>query len=423
MCAGLWLRRDDGRLDAPTTSPTGPATTASPPLEGAVPRARLRGRRHLLRRRGRPARRRSRRSGVPIVTVKVQLTNQDGAVLVDGDGRGRAAALRPPAMDLSIVSRHAAQRGAGARRADAARAILREVTARFAEREALVLAHGERRRALDLRRAVGTLGRGGARADRLRRRQGQPRRHPDDQPAGVARGRVRHRARRRRGRDAQHVLDAAGAGASAAGLRRLDPAVRAPRAKKDFAAILGELEPRSDRRAPGGSRSTRFPFLRRLAMVGERHGDARRSSSWADFLARGRPTPRAAGRGDGRRRRRPPTSAVLFFSSGSTSRPKGILQLAPRRRHPVVALAAACTGRPRDDVRCWTANGFFWSGNFCDGARQHPLGRRHARAAADLRGRGGARADAGGAGDACPFAWPHQWAQLEAAPNWNCASI
>ena len=58
----------------------------------------------------------------------------------------------------------------------------------------------------------------------------------------------------------------------------------------------------------------------------------------------------------------PSDTGVLFFSSGSTSKPKGILSA-----HRGVAIQLWRYARIlalEGDVRCWTANGFFWSGNF-----------------------------------------------------------
>ena len=108
---------------------------------------------------------------------------------------------------------------------------------------------------------------------------------------------------------------------------------------------------------------------------------------------------------------------MLFFSSGSTSKPKGILSA-----HRGVCIQMWRFRRlyqfgPEDHVRCWSANGFFWSGNF-------------AMALGSTLAAGGALVlqptfDADEALELMeaervnfPFAWPHQWAQLEAAPNW-----
>jgi fatty-acyl-CoA synthase len=183
--------------------------------------------------------------------------------------------------------------------------------------------------------------------------------------------------------------------------------------KKDFAAILRGLEPKIAESRPGGLASSRFPFLRSLAVVGDAAGGA--VESWSDFLARG-----AAVSDDIVEARAatvsPSDPGVLFFSSGSTGKPKGILSahrgvtIQCWRWRGMLALAD-------DDVRAWSANGFFWSGNFAGGL--------------------GATLSAGGslvlqptfeAAEALElmqaervtraFAWPHQYEQLAAAPNW-----
>lgn len=93
--------------------------------------------------------------------------------------------------------------------------------------------------------------------------------------------------------------------------------------KKDFAAVLRELEPQINSAEPGRLFSRHFPFLRRLAMVGSEHAQGA-IETWAEFLAHGESispahvdatvaTVRAADAG------------VLFFSSGTTGKPKGIL--------------------------------------------------------------------------------------------------
>ena len=109
---------------------------------------------------------------------------------------------------------------------------------------------------------------------------------------------------------------------------------------------------------------------------------------------------------------------MLFFSSGSTSKPKGILSA-----HRGVCIQLWRFRRmygfsPHDHVRGWTANGFFWSGNF-------------AMVLGSTLASGGALVlqstfDAAEALELMqaervnfPFAWPHQWAQLESAPNWD----
>ncbi|TDV49905.1 class I adenylate-forming enzyme family protein [Actinophytocola oryzae] len=177
-------------------------------------------------------------------------------------------------------------------------------------------------------------------------------------------------------------------------------------AATDFATVLGDLAPRSPL----------FPFLGHLAMVGDPlPGSA--IDTWADFLARGAGEPRELVAATAEAVA-PSDTAVLFFSSGSTSRPKGILsahrgvcvQLWRFRRMYGVG--------PADHVRCWTANGFFWSGNFgmalgttlASGGTLVLQRTFDARAALDLMA--AERVN-------LLLAWPHQWAQLEGAPNWH----
>jgi fatty-acyl-CoA synthase len=188
--------------------------------------------------------------------------------------------------------------------------------------------------------------------------------------------------------------------------------------KRDFTAILYELEPRIADATAGSLKSTKFPFLRRLAAVDDA-GQKDSIESWRGFLAHGAELPdehvnaRAA-------TVRPADIALLFFSSGSTGKPKGILsahrgvtiQLWRMRR--MLALA--------EGVRSWTANGFVWSGNFAMAL--------------------GATLAAGGSlvlqqtfqpeealdlmvNERVNFlsAWPHQWTQLEAADNWERSDL
>ncbi|OBI83805.1 class I adenylate-forming enzyme family protein [Mycobacterium sp. 1245805.9] len=175
---------------------------------------------------------------------------------------------------------------------------------------------------------------------------------------------------------------------------------------KDFAATLAELDPAT------------YPYLRKRALVGD---PAPGIESWPEFLASGHGEPRelveaTAAAVD------PSDSAVLFFSSGSTSKPKGILGA-----HRGVCIQLWRFRRmygfsPEDQVRGWAANGFFWSGNF-------------AMVLGSTLAAGGALVlqstfDAPGALELMqaervnfPFAWPHQWAQLEGAPNWSTVDL
>ncbi len=133
-------------------------------------------------------------------------------------------------------------------------------------------------------------------------------------------------------------------------------------AGRDFAETLIELEPGISRAKPGQLTSIQFPFLRRLAAVTPTlPARPAAAESWSDFLASGEAV--AMAEVEARAATSTPSdTAVLFFSSGSTGIPKGILQ---NQR----AVAIQWWRWPRTmgfsgDLRVWTANGFFWSGQF-----------------------------------------------------------
>ncbi len=183
--------------------------------------------------------------------------------------------------------------------------------------------------------------------------------------------------------------------------------------KKDFVEMMTALEPLIAATAPGQLKSTQFPFLRHLAVV-DSEDTMGAIEGWSRFLARGETI--AAELVEATAASVSPADpGVLFFSSGSTGKPKGILSA-----HRGVCLQL---WRWRkwlqlpDAVRSWTANGFFWSGNFAIGL--------------------GGSLSAGGSlilqntfnpEEALElmekekvtyiFAWPHQWKQLTDAKNW-----
>lgn len=182
---------------------------------------------------------------------------------------------------------------------------------------------------------------------------------------------------------------------------------------RDFAAVLTNLEPEVARMPPGTLQSDKFPFLRRLAVIGEALPGI---DSWNEFLALGRDQPREIVEATAAATQ-PSDAAVVFFSSGSTSKPKGILS---GHRGVTIQMWRFCRlyqFGPADHVRCWSANGFFWSGNFAMslGATLASGGvlvlqpTFNAVEALDLMAAEHVN---------FPFAWPHQWAQLESASNW-----
>jgi acyl-CoA synthetase (AMP-forming)/AMP-acid ligase II len=187
--------------------------------------------------------------------------------------------------------------------------------------------------------------------------------------------------------------------------------------KKDFVQILGELEPAIAKAKPGALASQHFPYLTRVAVVGD--GAAGAVESWADFLAHGEPVSPALvqARADAVA---PADAGVLFFSSGTTGKPKGVLST-----HRAVAIQCWRWRQQyhlRDDVRCWTANGFFWSGNFC-----MSLGPTLSAGGCMVLQPTFEPAKAVELMEAervtMPIGWPHQWAQLRDTPRWPKADF
>lgn len=192
-------------------------------------------------------------------------------------------------------------------------------------------------------------------------------------------------------------------------------------ARTDFAALLVELEPQLRTALPGRIESSRFPFLRHVAMAGEsrKAPPGAAIEPWPEFLRRGDATPPALVEATAAAAT-PADEGVLFFSSGTTSLPKGVMH-----GHRAVALQWWRWGRlmgMQAPVRSWTANGFFWSGNFSMvvGGTFSSGGSLVLQPTFDP-----AEALALMERERVSFAlaWPHQWAKLEEAPNWQGADL
>jgi acyl-CoA synthetase (AMP-forming)/AMP-acid ligase II len=182
--------------------------------------------------------------------------------------------------------------------------------------------------------------------------------------------------------------------------------------KKDFVDMLVELEPALAEDAPDTLLSTHFPFLRHVAAIG---GGAGRVLDWPDFLARGESVPEELVDATAATVA-PSDPGALFFSSGTTSLPKGILNA-----HRGVTLQLWRWRRfyaTEEDARAWSANGFFWSGNFgmaiggalsAGGSLVLQATFQPEEALALMEREKASMA----------LAWPHQWEQLEGAANWD----
>ena len=181
---------------------------------------------------------------------------------------------------------------------------------------------------------------------------------------------------------------------------------------KDFCEELVGIEPAIAEAEPGTLNSPKLPFLRYIAAVG---GGAGMVEDWRAFLARGEDVDQALVDAAAATVA-PADPGSLFFSSGSTAKPKGVIN-----SHRGMALQLWRYRRfvqTTDDCRAWSANGFFWSGSFTQafGSALTPGGALvlqktfNPAEALDLMAQEKAT---------MAIAWPHQWPQLVAAPNWN----
>ena len=188
--------------------------------------------------------------------------------------------------------------------------------------------------------------------------------------------------------------------------------------KKDFAEMLIGLEPAVGRSQPGGLVSERFPFLRRLYAVGPVPAGSA-IEPWDALLADAETVPvplieaMAASV-------QPHELGAILYSSGSTARPKAILNT-----HRGICIHLWRWPRMYglgEDARSWAPNGFFWSGNF-------------ATVMGTTLASGGCLVlqstfDPAEALDLMemervnyPVVWPHQAKQLQEAPNWTTVDL
>lgn len=188
--------------------------------------------------------------------------------------------------------------------------------------------------------------------------------------------------------------------------------------KKDFAAILTELEPQLASGAPGGIASLRFPYLRHVALVDSGEGQGA-IEGWGAFLARGEAVAPELVEAIADAVM-PSDPGILKYSSGSTGKAKGILSA-----HRGVCLQLWRWKQwygIEEPPRTWSANGFFWSGNFAmalgstltSGGTLVLHRTFDAEEALELMQRERV---------SMLIAWPHQWAQLEAAPNYASSDL
>lgn len=196
--------------------------------------------------------------------------------------------------------------------------------------------------------------------------------------------------------------------------------------QQDFQAMLRQLEPDISVSRPGALATTKFPFLRHLVVLPsatecDAPGPAADGAieRWNSFIERGMgvsPSLVDARAGS-------VASAdlgALFFSSGTTSLPKGIL-------HTQRAICIQWWRWPRvmgveGPVRSWTGNGFFWAANLTlvigvalsTGGSVVLQPTFQAEQALELMEKERVT---------MPVGRPHQWARLQAAPNWASTDL
>lgn len=187
---------------------------------------------------------------------------------------------------------------------------------------------------------------------------------------------------------------------------------------RDLAAELVQLCPEIGS-ARNELRVNKLPFLRRLVCIGEQPVSGGLIESWKQFLRPEGLEDTALVEAIGIEVT-PTDRALVFFSSGTTARPKAIMHM-----HRAAAMQCwrwAKVWGIDQNVRTWTANGYFWVGNFAMGV--------------------GGTLTAGGclvlqqyfnAGEALRlierervnfvFAWPHQWSRLTDDPYYAKADL
>lgn len=187
--------------------------------------------------------------------------------------------------------------------------------------------------------------------------------------------------------------------------------------KKDFAEVIAGLDAAVAQGTKGAIASTRFPFLSHVAAIG---GGPGAIEDWEAFLERGKGIDQA--QVDARAATNKPSDpGVLFFSSGSTAMPKGILSAHRGVTLQLWRWPKWYLAKP-GELRMWSANGLFWSGNFS-----------MALGGALTRGGSIVLQSTFNAEEALQLmerekatflnAWPHQWEQLIAAPNWETTDL
>lgn len=189
-------------------------------------------------------------------------------------------------------------------------------------------------------------------------------------------------------------------------------------ASKDFVANIQALCPGLGDSAPGEYFHAALPYLRKVVCVdNDKAGDG--VQSWDDFLKLGETVSLAIVEST-MAALSPMDRGLIFFSSGSTAQPKAIQQT--QRAATMQCWRFGRWYGAEKDVRTWSANGFFWSGNFAMafGSTLSVGGclvlQRYFEAEEALELFQSEKVS-------LPIAWPHQEARLTECPGWPEADL
>jgi fatty-acyl-CoA synthase len=189
-------------------------------------------------------------------------------------------------------------------------------------------------------------------------------------------------------------------------------------ASNDFIATIFALCPALATTPPGEFLQDDLPFLRRVVCLDSDHVRPG-LQQWQDFLALGKGIPASLAKAAANASS-PVDQGLIFFSSGSTAQPKAIQQT-----HRAATLQCWRFGHWYSvdrDVRTWSANGFFWSGNFAMafGSTLTVGGclilQRYFDPDASLELLQREKVS-------LAIAWPHQEARLKECPGWPTADL
>ncbi|MEO7738375.1 MAG: class I adenylate-forming enzyme family protein [Novosphingobium sp.] len=187
--------------------------------------------------------------------------------------------------------------------------------------------------------------------------------------------------------------------------------------KKNFGAMLSELEPEIASAQPFTLASVNFPYLQRLVSLDGASGGA--VESWYDFLSNGEAVPDAVvlRRADSVH---PADTGGIFFSSGTTSLPKGIIH--SHRAFTIQWWRWPWLFAMEGPVKSWTCNGFFWSGNV-----SMVIGSAMSTGGAVILQRYFEEEEALRLIEAEQIGFingrPHQWVRLQQAVNWETSDL